>query len=82
MLTTRSTSSGSASGSKLQSRVFQQRFFRENLKVGEGGETGDDNRLSEEMFNRTGVSVMGKRMFDAGERFWPEEAPFSRLSSS
>jgi dihydrofolate reductase len=22
------------------------------------------------------VSIMGKRMFDGGERFWPEEAPF------
>ena len=25
---------------------------------------------------RTGASVMGKRMFDAGEQMWPEEAPF------
>ena len=61
---------------KLQSWVFQQRFFRENLKLGEGGENGDDNRLLEETFKRTGVSVMGKRMFDGGERYWPEEAPF------
>ena len=60
----------------LQKWVFQQRFFRENLKLGEGGETGQDNRMLEETFNRTGVSVMGKRMFDGGERFWPEEAPF------
>jgi dihydrofolate reductase len=28
------------------------------------------------VFRRTGVSIMGKRMFDAGEPFWPEEAPF------
>jgi dihydrofolate reductase len=61
---------------KLQSWVFKQKFFRENLKLGEGGETGYDNRLLEETFRRTGVSIMGKRMFDAGERFWPEEAPF------
>ncbi len=61
---------------KLQSWVFQQRFFRENLKLGEGGETGPDNRILEETFKRTGVSIMGKRMFDSGERFWPEEAPF------
>jgi dihydrofolate reductase len=61
---------------KLQSWVFKQKFFRENLKLGEGGETGYDNRLLEELFRRTGVSIMGKRMFDAGERFWPEEAPF------
>ena len=62
--------------SKLQSWVFQQRFFRENLKLGEGGEVGHDNRLLEATFKRTGVSIMGKRMFDGGERFWPEEAPF------
>jgi dihydrofolate reductase len=61
---------------ELQKWVFQQRFFRENLKLGEGGETGQDNRIMEETFNRTGVSIMGKRMFDGGERFWPEEAPF------
>src|SRR5689334_2547837 len=61
---------------KLQSWVFQQRFFRENLKLGEGGETGQDNRILEETFARTGVSIMGKRMFDGGELFWPEEAPF------
>jgi dihydrofolate reductase len=29
-----------------------------------------------ETFERTGASVMGKRMFDAGEQAWPEEAPF------
>ena len=61
---------------KLQSWVFKQRFFRENLKLGEGGETGHDNRMLEEIFKRTGVSVMGKRMFEGGERFWPEDAPF------
>jgi hypothetical protein len=66
----------------LMSWVEQQRFFRENLKLGDGGETGQDNRILEETFNRTGVSIMGKRMFDGGERFWPEEVPFTRQSSS
>jgi dihydrofolate reductase len=61
---------------KLQNWVFQQKFFRENLKQGEGGETGHDNRLLEETFKRTGVSIMGNQMFSGGERFWPEEAPF------
>jgi len=27
-------------------------------------------------FERTGAHIMGKRMFDGGERGWPEEAPF------
>jgi dihydrofolate reductase len=56
--------------------VFQTRFFRENLKLGEGGESGEDNQLIEKTFRRTGASIMGKRMFDLGERMWPEEAPF------
>ena len=62
--------------SKLQNWMFQQKFFRENLKLGEGGETGYDNRMLEDTFKRTGVSIIGKRMFDGGERFWPEDAPF------
>ncbi len=66
----------SAQWSKLQSWVFQQAFFRQNLKLGGGGETGLDNRMLEGTFKRTGVSIMGKRMFDGGEPFWPEEAPF------
>lgn len=62
--------------SELQNWVSQQKFFRENLELGEGGETGQDNDILEETFNRTGVSIMGKRMFEGGEMFWPEEAPF------
>jgi dihydrofolate reductase len=60
----------------LQQWIFRQQFFRETLQLGPGGETGEDNRLLEETFNRTGVSIMGKRMFDGGEHNWPEEAPF------
>jgi dihydrofolate reductase len=61
---------------ELQRYVFSQKFFLENLGLGEGGEAGDDNRFLEATFHRTGVSIMGKRMFDGGERHWPEQAPF------
>jgi dihydrofolate reductase len=61
---------------ELQQWIFPLRFFRENLKLGEGGEEGRDNDIARETHLRTGASVMGKRMFDAGERMWPEEAPF------
>ncbi|MDQ0946680.1 dihydrofolate reductase [Streptomyces phaeochromogenes] len=61
---------------ELQRWIFPLRFFRENLKLGEGGEEGRDNDIARETFERTGASVMGKRMFDAGEQMWPEEAPF------
>ena len=55
---------------ELQQWIFPQRFFRENLKLGEGGEEGRDNDIARETFERTGASVMGKRMFDAGEHAW------------
>ena len=61
---------------ELQQWVFPQRFFRENLKLGEGGEEGRDNDTLRETFDRSGASVMGKRLFDAGEEGWPDEAPF------
>ena len=61
---------------ELHQWIFPQRFLRENLKLGEGGEEGRDNDIVRETFERTGASVMGKRMFDLGEQAWPEEAPF------
>ena len=51
--------------SELQAWVFPQRWFRENLKLGEGGEEGIDNDIARATYERTGASVMGKRMFDA-----------------
>ncbi|MFF7635799.1 dihydrofolate reductase family protein [Kitasatospora sp. NPDC008050] len=61
---------------ELQQWIFPLRYFRERLKLGEGGEEGRDNDIARETFERTGASVMGKRMFDLGEQSWPEEAPF------
>jgi dihydrofolate reductase len=61
---------------ELQQWIFPQRFFRENLGLGEGGEEGRDNDIVRETYERTAVSVMGKRMFDAGEAMWPDNAPF------
>ena len=61
---------------ELQHWVFPTRFFRENLKLGAGGEEGPDDDIARAIFERTGASIMGKRMFDAGEEMWPEEAPF------
>src|SRR6476620_11741983 len=61
---------------ELQQWIFPTRFVRENLTLGEGGEEGRDNDIVRDTHLRTGASVMGKRMFDAGERMWPENAPF------
>ncbi|MFE3857292.1 dihydrofolate reductase family protein [Streptomyces griseorubiginosus] len=65
-----------AQWSELQAWMFPLRWFRENLGLGDGGEEGPDNDLARATYERTGASVMGRRMFDAGELAWPEEAPF------
>jgi dihydrofolate reductase len=57
--------------------LLQQQYFREHLlKIGPGGETGAVNDLVRSTAERIGANIMGKRMFDQGERAWPEEAPF------
>ncbi|HKT55371.1 MAG TPA: dihydrofolate reductase family protein [Microbacterium sp.] len=61
---------------ELQHWVFPTRFFRHNLGLGEGGEEGPDDDVARETSERTGASIMGKRMFEAGEHSWPEDAPF------
>ncbi|TDD27302.1 dihydrofolate reductase [Kribbella turkmenica] len=65
-----------AQWAELHQAVLPQRFFRENLKLGEGGEEGLDNDIARRTHERIGANVMGKRMFEAGELAWPEEAPF------
>ncbi|TWD83612.1 dihydrofolate reductase [Kribbella amoyensis] len=65
-----------AQWAELHQAAFPQRFFRENLKLGQGGDEGLDNDIARTTHERTGASVMGKNMFDAGELSWPEEAPF------
>ncbi len=61
---------------ELHQAAFPQRFFRENLKLGKGGDEGLDNDIARATHERIGANIMGKRMFDAGELSWPEEAPF------
>jgi dihydrofolate reductase len=67
---------GSDGWMELHRWVFDQKVFRESLKLGDGGDTGPDNEYLSATFERIGVNIMGKRMFEEGERGWPEEAPF------
>ena len=60
----------------LHAWLFEQRVFRQKLKLDGGGETGADNRFLEAIFDRIGANILGKRMFEEGEQSWPEEAPF------
>jgi len=60
----------------LMAWIINQQYFRENLRLGPGGETGPVNDLIRRTTERIGANIMGKRMFDQGERAWPAEAPF------
>jgi dihydrofolate reductase len=60
----------------LMGWIHNSQFFRENLQLGVGGETGLVNDALRNTTERIGANIMGKRTFDAGERAWPEEAPF------
>lgn len=61
---------------KLMNWMMIQKYFRTKLHFGEGGETGQVNEMVRHTMERTGANILGKRMFDAGEISWPEEAPF------
>jgi len=64
------------SGIKIHNWLFQQKAFLEKLGL-KGGESGTrDGEIIEEIFNRIGANIMGKRMFEEGEVNWPENAPF------
>lgn len=65
-----------AKWSALMAWIIDQQCFRENLRLGAGGETGPVNDMVRHTMERTGASIMGKRMFEQGEISWPEEAPF------
>jgi dihydrofolate reductase len=57
--------------------LINQQYFRDNLKMGPGGETGVVNDMVRKTKERIGANIMGKRMFEQGEASWPEEAPFN-----
>jgi len=63
-------------GPTIHQWIYQQRAFRAAQHMGEGGETGQDNRILEATLARSGANIMGKRMFQEGEANWPAEAPF------
>ncbi len=60
----------------LMGWIHNLQHFRENLKLGPGGQTGPVNDMFRHTTERIGANIMGKRMFDLGERAWPAEAPF------
>jgi hypothetical protein len=67
---------------ELQKWVFAQKFFRENLKLGAGGETGQDNTLLEETYNRTGSASWGSGCSTEVRLAGRRKLPSIRRSSS
>jgi dihydrofolate reductase len=63
-------------GTSIHSWMFKQRAFSRAHGMGDVGETGQDNRIIEDVVSRIGANILGKRMFEEGEANWPEEAPF------
>src|SRR4030095_571923 len=63
-------------GLNLPQWAFRQKDFPGQLGIGEKGETGPDNEIIKEIFNRIGSNIMGKHMFNEGEPNWPEDGPF------
>ncbi len=53
-------------GMKVHEWVFHTRAFRENPKVGQGGETGPDDDIAAATQERIGANAMGRRMFEEG----------------
>ena len=60
----------------LMGWILKLQYFRQNLKLGTGGETGPENDLIRSTTERIGANIMGKCMFEQGEASWPEDAPF------
>ena len=60
----------------LMGWILNLQYFRENLKLGPGGDSGPLNDMLRHTTERIGANIMGKRMFEQGEVAWPEEAPF------
>ena len=63
-------------GIKIHDWMFKQKAFLQHLQL-EGGETNNqDNDIIQEVIDRIGANIMGKRMFEEGEANWPEVSPF------
>ena len=63
-------------GAMIHQWIYRQQAFRRQLGLHGEGETGVDNDVLASTFARIGANIMGKRMFEEGERAWPENAPF------
>jgi len=57
----------------IHSWMFKQKAFWKRVNMEGGVEYGADSKLIDEVFERTGSYIMGKRMFEEGEVHWKED---------
>jgi dihydrofolate reductase len=63
------------SGERLHQWVYQLASWRE-LHGLPGGKANRDSEILEESIKNTGAEVMGRRMFNNGEKYWRDNPPF------
>lgn len=64
---------GGVSG-QIHSWMMKQKAFWNHINMeGYGEEYGEDSKLIDDVFARTGAYIMGKRMFEEGEVHWKED---------
>ncbi|WP_149182029.1 dihydrofolate reductase family protein [Streptomyces sp. TRM49041] len=62
-------------GARIHQWMYGVEAWRERHGM-TGGETSRSGLVVAENFDRAGAYVMGRRMFDEGERAWPDPPPF------
>jgi len=59
-------------GPTIHNWMFKQKAFYRTHNAEGGEEDGADSKLIDDVFARAGSYIMGKRMFEEGEKHWPE----------
>jgi dihydrofolate reductase len=62
---------------RLHEWMFEQEYFLKLLHLPGPGKKGTDNEIVEATFDRVGAYILGRRMFEEGERSWPDDGPFN-----
>jgi dihydrofolate reductase len=60
-------------GTTIHEWMFRQKAFHRTHNMEGGEEDGPDGKLIENIVARIGSNIMGKRMFEEGEKHWPED---------
>lgn len=62
-------------GERIHEWVYELKSWR-SLHGLEGGTSSKDDEIIAEIVENTGAMIMGRRMFDSGEKYWGDNPPF------